>query len=297
MYTQAMFKLLLPLLVTAPLTVASSLTCEDARGIPVVVREAQVADLGRASLDQTGKPIIVLAPLVKKLPSAVADFILYHECGHHALGHLVGVGTPAANEEAADCWAARSMVLAGELQPIELKKVTDVISRINHCTLNADAVLERWCPANLGVCLSGLSVASASAEDSDLGRFVEWPMIRSTKAGTYFILRTRLRSGVVQYVATVTDNNGRTTKYFAANKGRSTAQPFQIVLSTALGERSCGITIPDSIFVKVGRTSYFEAVGESSCREEDYRAALKAVRATRDSGRSSHSWIVPPDLR
>jgi hypothetical protein len=273
-----MFRLLLLSLVMAPLTVASSITCEDARGMPVLVREAQIADLGRASLDKTGKPIVVLAPLVKRLPPTVADFILYHECGHHALGHLVGVGSPPANEEAADCWAARSMVLAGELRPIELKKVSDSISRLNHCTLNADGVLERWCPANLGVCLSGLSEAAASSEDSDVGRFVEWPMIRSAKAGTYFILRTRLRNGVVQYVAT-------------------TAAPFQIMLSTGSGTRLCGITIPSSMFRKIGRTAYFEAVDESPCREEDYRAAVEVVRPDGALGRSSPSWIVPPDLR
>ena len=61
-----MFRLLLLSLVTAPLTVASSLTCVDARGIPVLVQEAQIADLGHASLDETGKPIIVLAPLVRE---------------------------------------------------------------------------------------------------------------------------------------------------------------------------------------------------------------------------------------
>jgi hypothetical protein len=292
-----MFRLLLLSLVMAPLTVASSITCEDARGMPVLVREAQIADLGRASLDKTGKPIVLLAPLVKRLPPTVADFILYHECGHHALGHLVGVGVPQANEEAADCWAARSMVLAVELRPIELKKVSDSISRLNHCTLNADGVLERWCPANLGVCLSGLSEAAASSEDSDLGRFVEWPMIRSAKAGTYFILRTRLRNGVVQYVATLTDNKDRTGKYFAANKGRPTAAPFQIMLSSASGTRLCGITIPSSMFRKIGRTAYFEAVDESPCREEDYRAAVEVVRPAGALGRLSPSWIVPPDLR
>ncbi|MGA7234098.1 MAG: hypothetical protein WBY44_00360 [Bryobacteraceae bacterium] len=292
-----MLRLLLLSLATAPLTVASSLTCVDARGIPVLVQEAQIPDLGRASLDQTGKPIIVLAPLLRKLPPVVADFILYHECGHHALGHLIGVGAPPANEEAADCWAARSMVMAGELKPIELKKVSDSISRLNHCKLNADAVQEEWCPANLGVCLSGLSAASASFEESDLGRFFEWPMIRSPKAGTYFILRTRLRNDVLQYVATVTDNKGQTEKYFAANKSRPTAQPFQITLSTASGTPLCSIAIPDSMFLKIGRTAYFEAVGESPCREEDYRVALEAVRATGPSDRSSHSWIVPPDLR
>jgi hypothetical protein len=189
------------------------------------------------------------------------------------------------------------MVLAGELKPIELKKLSDSISRLNHCALNADAVQEEWCPANLGVCLSGLSAASASSEDSDLGRFFEWPMIRSPKAGTYFILRTRLRKGVLQYVATVTDNKGRTGKYFAANKGRPTVPPFQIMLATASGTRLCSITIPDSMFLKIGRTAYYEAVGESPCREEDYRAALEAVRAGGASDRSSHSWIVPPDLR
>ena len=281
----------------APLTVASSLTCVDARGIPVLVQEAQIADLGHASLDETGKPIIVLAPLVKRLAPLVADFILYHECGHHALGHLVGVGAPLSNEEAADCWAARSMVMAGELKPIELKKVSDSISRLNHCTLNADAVQEESCPTNLGVCLSGPSEASASSEDSDLGRFFQWPMIRSPKAGTYFILRTRLRKAYFSMSPPVTDNKGRTEKYFAATKGRPTAQPFQIMLSTASGTPLCSITIPDSLFLKIGRTAYFEAVAESSCREEDYRAALEAVRATGASDRSSHSWIVPPDLR
>lgn len=252
-----MFRLLLLSLVTAQLNVASPLTCVRCPQHSGV--GAGISDCGlRSRLARPDRQaVIVLAPLLKKLPAVVADFILYHECGHHALGHLVGVGDPLTNEEAADCWAARSMVLAGELKPVELKKTSDSISRLNHCTLNADALQEEWCPANLGVCLSALSTASASSEDSELGRFVEWPIFRSPKAGTYFILRTRLRNGALQYVATVTDNKGRTEKYFTANKGRPTAQPFQIIVSTTSKTRLCSITIPDSMFLKIGRTEYF----------------------------------------
>ena len=254
-----MFKFLVLSLATAPLTVASSPACLDARGLPVLVQEAPIADFGHASLDKTGKPVIVLnALLLKKLPPAVGKFILYHECGHHALGHLLGVGSVLTDEQAADCWAARSMVLTGELEPHDLRNVSDIIGHLNHGMLNSEPGVEPWRAENLGVCLKGLPAGAASPEESEIGRFFQWPMIGSPKAGTHFFLRTRLRNGVLQYVATVTDNGGRTERHFARKQGRDAALPIQIALSSGSGSRLCTITIPDSLFLKIGRTGYFD---------------------------------------
>jgi hypothetical protein len=276
--------------------VAQQPACLDARNLPVTVREAPIPDFGHASLDKAGKPVITLnAPLMKKLPPRVGEFIVYHECGHQALGHLLGAGSTLTDEPAADCWAVRSLLLTGRIEPSDIRTISDSIGRLNHPTMNAEPGAEPWRAANLQACAVGLPAATRAPEDDDLARFFQWPMIGSQSAGTHFFLRTRLRGGALQYVATVTDSKGRTAKYFG--KGGPPGNLFQIAFSNGAGSQVFTLTIPDSSFVKIGDRAYLEAVGESPCGEDVYRAALQGAAKTASSEHSSHSWIVPAALR
>jgi hypothetical protein len=63
------------------------------------------------------------------MPPAVLTFFLYHECGHHALGHTLGAGFPLTNEQAADCWAARTLVASGQFDEDDIRTVQIAITR------------------------------------------------------------------------------------------------------------------------------------------------------------------------
>jgi len=292
-------------LAISPTLLAQPPACLDARNQPVTIHEVHIADFGRASLDKAGKPVIFLdAPLLKRLPPSVGKFILYHECGHHALGHLLGVGSALTDEAAADCWAVRLLTLTGQFDANDTWTAGENIARLNHPMMNAEPGAEPWRAANLRACVIGLPVAAVSPEQDELDHFIQWPMISSQSAGTHFFLRTRLKSGVLQYVATVTDNKGRSAKYFAETRSRGVALSkstapnlFQIAFSNGSASRLYTVTISDSMFQKIADSGFYEAIGESPCTEEVYRAMLQGLRESAVSARSSHSWIVPAELR
>ncbi len=292
-----MLRPLFLLLAFSFLVAAQSSPCLDARNLPVTIHEASPADFGHASLDKSGMPQIYFnTPRLKKLPLAAGTFILYHECGHHALGHLLEVGSILTDEQAADCWAARSLVLTGQFDANDIRTAGDSVSRLNRTMLNSEEQ-EPWRATNLGACLVGLPAAAKRAEQDGLAVFFQWAMITSQSAGTHFFLRTQWRDGLLHYVATVTDNKGRTAKHFAKRPNDETAPPFQIAFASASGERLFTLTISDSLFLKVANTGYYEAVGETPCSEDSYRASLEGARKTASYNRASHSWDVPADLR
>lgn len=120
------------LLTLIPMSTAfgQGLTCIDALGTPVPIMNARINDIGQATV-YAGRPVILFnGTWARALPPNVATFFLYHECGHHALGHIVGQGSfPMANEQAADCWAARTLVESGQFDEGDIADVQNAIAR------------------------------------------------------------------------------------------------------------------------------------------------------------------------
>ena len=97
--------LVLALCLAAPLAQAKPAACRSWQGMEVPYQgDATLADLGGATQDKRGRPLIEINPdLLSTYPPLAREFLLAHECGHHAL-------TPNYNTEAeADCHAMRKL--------------------------------------------------------------------------------------------------------------------------------------------------------------------------------------------
>ena len=90
--------------------------CSDVNGVPVATQWL----LGHENANiANGMPVIQLDPqLIDSSPPIVAQFLYYHECGHHRLGHIVGavINGPVfamafayPQEYAADCFGLRTV--------------------------------------------------------------------------------------------------------------------------------------------------------------------------------------------
>jgi hypothetical protein len=119
---------LAPVCVMAPPVAGQSISCV-AFGYPIPVINAPIPDIGQATI-YGGRPVILFNPLYAAgQPPDVVAFFLYHECGHHALGHTLGAGFPLTNEQAADCWAARTLVASGQFDVDDIRNVQIAIAR------------------------------------------------------------------------------------------------------------------------------------------------------------------------
>lgn len=91
--------------------------CTDSSGRHVKTMVAPVPTIGTAYHHISHGPVIVIDALVARTYSAeVIDFVYFHECGHHKLGHVKVPrrGFFSATEEdgeiAADCWAREEYI-------------------------------------------------------------------------------------------------------------------------------------------------------------------------------------------
>lgn len=93
------FELILPALE------GDTLTCHDYHNRRVnFVEVEELGDAGRAQFIWGAGPVILTDPdLMRPLPTALRLFFELHECGHHALGHLLSPN--GRSEREADCWA------------------------------------------------------------------------------------------------------------------------------------------------------------------------------------------------
>ncbi len=67
----------------------------------------QVNDIAVAALLPNGSPVIWYNPrVVAATPYDVQVFFFFHECAHHARGHVLGRAYPPSAERDADCFAA-----------------------------------------------------------------------------------------------------------------------------------------------------------------------------------------------
>lgn len=95
----------------------SAMNCVDPRTgeeIPKVF-EPNVPGVAVSTHDQAGRPIIVMSSELQQMPPKFELFVFLHECGHHALGHLLTRSNPYdirnnwQKEEDADCYALQHM--------------------------------------------------------------------------------------------------------------------------------------------------------------------------------------------
>jgi hypothetical protein len=123
-------KIVLMFLTLAPAALGQAISCVDALGTPVAVINApRLSDIGQASV-YGGRPVIFFnEALAQRLPPNVVTFFLYHECGHQALGHVLGAGFALTNEQAADCWAARTLVSQGQFDEDDIRTVQAAIAQ------------------------------------------------------------------------------------------------------------------------------------------------------------------------
>lgn len=161
-----MAKLLILSAFFVSVTLGQNVVCRDARGLPVTVIPAQIPDIGQAALGPLGQPIIYFNVLwARELPDDVVTFFLYHECGHHALGHTLGAGYPLTNEQAADCWAARTLVNSGVFDDDDITEVQRAIAQLGRGDWTHLPGPMR--AMNLRACLGG--DRSNDDDDSDTG--------------------------------------------------------------------------------------------------------------------------------
>ena len=98
--------------------------CQDILGVPVAsvvnpaLTEVALSTVATLSSAQGPQPVIYFQSSVSQLPAPLRRVIYFHECAHHALGHVAGavLGTPItmAQEQVADCWAIVHLAQSGE---------------------------------------------------------------------------------------------------------------------------------------------------------------------------------------
>jgi hypothetical protein len=99
-------------------------------GAPVpTIASTAINDVAVASV-ANGRPVILFNPVaIASFSRAMRNFVYMHECGHHALGHIVratfGMVRPLVDEQEADCWAIRTMMQRGMLSSSDLNSVQE----------------------------------------------------------------------------------------------------------------------------------------------------------------------------
>ena len=99
-------------------------SCVDFRGRQVIlVADPTLNDIGRATVDGFGNPIMILNPvMMNQLPGVLQLFWYGHECAHHVLGHIA---YPSRTRESdADCWSVRTGRNQGWFPPQAFQALT-----------------------------------------------------------------------------------------------------------------------------------------------------------------------------
>jgi len=105
--------------------------CQDVLGVPVVsvvnpaLRDVALSTVATLSPAQGPQPVIYFQSASSQLPAPLRRVIYFHECAHHALGHVAAavLGTPItmAQEQVADCWAIVHLIQSGEFHLPQLQ--------------------------------------------------------------------------------------------------------------------------------------------------------------------------------
>ena len=103
--------------------------CVDAMGTPVAsVHDNSINDVAMSSM-ANGTPIIRYnTTVLAGMHQQTRLFFYGHECGHHALGHILG-RYPMAHEQEADCYGIVTLVAAGLLGEDDIAPIQADLSR------------------------------------------------------------------------------------------------------------------------------------------------------------------------
>ncbi len=108
-------------------------TCSDPIGTPVPYQFRDGIPKSGLATISGNQPIIFLKPAdFQQFSPAHRKFLVAHECGHHALGQVIGTAffnAPIGPREelAADCFAANSLLESGDLSAGDLEEVLSFI--------------------------------------------------------------------------------------------------------------------------------------------------------------------------
>lgn len=103
--------------------------CSDINGVPVAsVSNNGIRDIAQASI-LNGRPVIYYNPSVLVWVRPQTRLFFYaHECGHHALGHVLS-GLRLGQEQEADCWGVVKLRKLHRLTDQDISVVQSDIAR------------------------------------------------------------------------------------------------------------------------------------------------------------------------
>jgi hypothetical protein len=120
MRARQLFALAIVVLATYSVVAQTPPPCRDPYGNLVPAYPDMSIPDGAMSTFRPGiGPVILYQPGIAFSPGALATFVYYHECGHHALGHVVrmaqGLPGPPSMEIDADCYSLTTLASLGWL--------------------------------------------------------------------------------------------------------------------------------------------------------------------------------------
>lgn len=106
--------------------------CRDALGTIVnEIPDQNLNDVAVADI-QNGAPVIKYNNSVLSwFAPQTRQFWYFHECGHHALGHVINRAYPVVAERQADCFAVVELVRNGSFSENDMATVLNDINRIS----------------------------------------------------------------------------------------------------------------------------------------------------------------------
>jgi len=112
------------------LPAAAGYTCTDYRGQSVpTLYTTDIDDGAKARQTDDGPVILANQAVLSHFSEVMNTFVYAHECAHHALGHLKHRTSNRQIEQAADCWAARTLMHNGWFDAQDLRQVQWVIEQ------------------------------------------------------------------------------------------------------------------------------------------------------------------------
>lgn len=133
-FKRLLFKFMLSVIACCTLSTYSAAQvtwdgCVDALGTPVAsVHDNSINDVAMSSM-ANGTPIIRYNTIVLAGMHPQTRLFFYgHECGHHALGHILG-RYPMAHEQEADCYGIVTLTAAGLLGDDDIAPIQSDLSR------------------------------------------------------------------------------------------------------------------------------------------------------------------------
>lgn len=102
--------------------------CKDPFGNQVKNYAGSIGQAAMASIVGSGPAIVIDPSAMGIYPPAFRVFTYVHECGHHVIGHVIGVNPTPSRELQADCYAAKKTRDLGWLSSADFNVAMQVLS-------------------------------------------------------------------------------------------------------------------------------------------------------------------------